>query len=165
MLRVKNKKTEKVIFYAIILLILYQLQAIVFAKGGLLGVKPVILPLAVAGVAIFEGSTTGGTFGLFAGMLFDISYAQPLIEYTILLTALGIVIGLLSDSILSRRFPSYLLCCVVSLIVVAAVQILGVVLFSSAEMPDLIRVALRQTACSLLFAIPIYFPIKAIGRI
>ena len=146
------------------LLILYLLQAIVFVKIRLFGVKPVLLPIAVVGVAVFEGSTVGGAFGLFAGMLSDVSYAHPLIEYTIILTALGIVIGLLSDSVLSRRFPSYLLCCVVVLILISAVQVLGMVLFSNAEVSDLIGVAWKQTAYSLLFVLPIYFPIKAIGR-
>jgi len=165
MLNVRHRRAVKVLLYAITLIIIYLLQTFVFAEIRLLCVKPLLIPLAVVGVAIFEGSMAGGVFGIFAGMLFDISYSQPLIEYTILFTLLGIVIGLLSDYVLSRRFPSYLLCCVIVLIIIAAVQVLGMALFSDAEMSDLIDVAWKQTVYSIIFILPLYFPVKAIGRI
>lgn len=164
MLKGKRRKAVKVLLYAATLVIIYMLQAVVFTEIKLLGVKPLLFPLAVVGAAIFEGSFGGGLFGLFAGMLFDISYAQPLAEYTILMTALGIVVGLFADYVLSRRFPSYMLCCVSALLLISAVQALLMLLLGGVQPRELVGTALRQTVYSLIFTVPLYFPLKAIGR-
>ncbi|MBR7082285.1 MAG: hypothetical protein IKI49_06270 [Oscillospiraceae bacterium] len=164
MLKGKRRTAVKVLLYAVTLIILYMLQAVVFSELKLLGVKPLIIPLAVVGVAIFEGSHGGGVFGLFAGMLFDIAYAQPLIEYTILMTALGIAVGLFADYVLSRRFPSYVLCCISALLLVSAVQMLWMLVFGGAQPRELLGTAWRQLVYSIIFIAPLYFPIKAIGK-
>ena len=67
----RRKFIVSLLLHVPFLLILYVLQATVFTSLPLFGVKPLILPVAVVGVALFEGSTKGGVFGLFAGQSAD----------------------------------------------------------------------------------------------
>ena len=102
----RRKFIVSLLLHVPFLLILYVLQATVFTSLPLFGVKPLILPVAVVGVALFEGSTKGGVFGLFAGMLCDLSFNQPTVQFTLMLTVLGILAGLVCDTVLARGFPS-----------------------------------------------------------
>jgi hypothetical protein len=57
------------------------------------GIIPVLLPTAVVGIATFEGSSRGGGYGLLAGMLCDVSFNQPVIVMTVVLTLVGLSSG------------------------------------------------------------------------
>ena len=84
------------------LILIYILQSTVFTHLTLFGTKPMLLPVAAVGIAIFRGRVEGGVFGLFAGMFMDMSYNQPTIEFTLILTFTGILLGALSDTVLLR---------------------------------------------------------------
>ena len=161
----KRRKALKVLLYAVTLITLYLFQAVVFTQIRLLGVRPLIVPIAAVGMALFEGSRKGALYGLFAGILCDVAMAQPMIVFTIFTTLVGIVVGILSDSVLTRRFPSYLLCSIVAIVMLTAIQALGTALFAEVVMRDLVDVAWKQAAYSAVFILPLYFPFKYIARI
>ncbi len=157
MLRRKNSAPVKALILAPYLLILYILQSTLFTHIELLGVKPLLLPVAAAGISLFCGRVEGGVFGLFAGILMDLSYNQLTVQFTLLLTFLGVLLGLLSDTVLVQGFPSFLLSCVLELALISVYQVLSAAVLHSAPMAAAAGVGLRQTAYSLLFSLPVYY--------
>ena len=161
----KNMAVIRVLILLPYLLILYILQSMVFTHLPLLGVKPMILPVAVAGASLFKGPVSGGVFGIFAGMLCDLSYNQPTIQFTIMLTLLGIAIGLLADTALVRGFPSFLLCSAIMLLACSLLQALPLTFFRGLKLAPLLDTGLRQTLYSLVFTIPLYYVSRFLSRI
>jgi hypothetical protein len=152
------------LLHALVLVAMFAVQALVFPYMSTTGVRPVILPLGVAGVAVFEGSARGGLFGLFAGMLCDIAYNQPLATMTLIFTLFGLTAGFLSDIIMARGFPSYIVYCVVILAITAFAQMFSLLFFERLPVRLLVGLAGRQTLYSLIFALPVYFAARALGR-
>ena len=161
----KNRTLIKILIILPYLLVLYILQAMVFTHVTLWGVKPLIMPLAVVGVALFHGRVTGGVFGIFAGMLMDLAYNQATIQFTLLLTFTGLLFGILSDTVLAQGFPSFLLCAVAQLTICSAFQVLSMVFLRGIGFSALLGTAIAQCLYSLLFAIPTYYFSRFLNRI
>lgn len=157
MLRRKNSVPVKALILAPYLVILYILQSTLFTHIELLGVKPLLLPVAAAGISLFCGRVEGGVFGLFAGILMDLSYNQLTVQFTLLLTFLGVLLGLLSDTVLVQGFPSFLLSCVLELALISVYQALYAAVLQGAPMVAAAGVGVRQTLYSLLFSLPVYY--------
>ena len=160
MVKLKRKNAIlSVVQYGLLLLVLYILQGLIF-PWFMTGFVPLLLCSAVAGVAHFEGSVKGGVFGLFAGILMDLSLGKPLIVFTIMLTVMGLVIGALGESLLTKRFISYIFSNIVTLIIAAFVQMFSLLFFTDASVWHLVLTAVLQTVISLIFAAPLYPIIK-----
>ena len=161
----KNRMIRAMI-HAAVLTVLYVLQTMVFAHPHMRiwGIAPLILPLAVVGVGLFEGPSWGGAYGLAAGVLCDIAFLNTTVLFTILLTALGMGVGLLSSYLLSRGFPSYLLCSAAALTVIAFFQMFTLLIYLGESPLALLRVALLQSLYSFLFVLPLYYLARALGR-
>lgn len=149
------------LFIMILFLFLsFLLQTTVFSRLRIFGVCPLLLPLAVVGYAMFTGSTNGGIFGIFAGILCDISMNEPAVLFTLTLTAVGLITGWIASTFLVKGFPTFLLCSVCTLMLCAFVQGFSLLAFSGVPVFPLMLTAMRQSLCSLLFAIPIYWAAK-----
>ncbi len=152
-----------IVRHGILLLVLYILQGLVlpwFKSGAV----PLLLCVAVAGVAHFEGSGNGGVFGMFAGILMDLSVGKPLLVFTVVYTVLGIVIGALGETLFTRRFVSYIFSNFVMLIITAFIQMFSLLFFMSAPVWHLIGSALLHTVLSLVCAVPLYPIIERISH-
>jgi len=154
----------KLLTHSLFLLALHILQSMIFSRLRIGGVSPLLLPLAVVGVALFEGPSWGGGFGLCAGLLCDIAFSETTVLFTFLLTFLGMGIGLLSEYVLARGFPSFLLCAVLSLLLIAFFQIFSPLVFDGVPASRLLPVALGQTLYSGLFLLPVYYVSHRLGR-
>ncbi|SHH76618.1 hypothetical protein SAMN02745823_00918 [Sporobacter termitidis DSM 10068] len=152
------------IAHIIFIVTVYIFQAMVFTYLPVSGAVPVLLPIAVVGIATFEGSSRGGGYGLLAGMLCDIAFNHPVIVMTITLTIVGIVVGVLSETVMARGFPTYFLGCLAALVLTAFVSFFSLLFFSSVDVTSLLKTAAQQTLYSLIFTIPIYFVVRALGR-
>ncbi len=161
----KRRAAVKIFILGPYLVLLYLLQATVFPRVLLFGAKPMILPLAAVGVALFGGCVEGGVFGLFAGMLMDLACNQPTVEFTLLLTFTGLLLGTLSDTALVQGFPSFLLSAVAELVLCSAFQVLILAVLRGAPPMLLLGAALRQCLSSLVFAIPFYYISRFLSRI
>lgn len=150
--------------HTILLLFVFILQSMVFSRLRIMGIAPLILPVCVVGVALFEGASWGGGFGLAAGVFCDLSFTDTTVFFTVLLLIIGTAIGLLSEFVLARGFPSYLLCSVLTLIVVAFFQMFPFLVFSGVSAAALIQVSFAQSLYSLVFALPIYYLARAVSR-
>ena len=161
--RLKRKTVMNIVRHGIFLLVLYTLQAAVFpwfGKGGI----PVLLAVAVVGVSLFEDREDGAVFGLFAGILCDIAMGKPLIVFTVTLTVVGYLSGYLGETLLSRRFPSYMLCCFVTMVIVSFIQLFSLLFFYGESPGRLLITAAVQTGTSLICAVPVYPIVKWLAR-
>ncbi|NLM84516.1 MAG: hypothetical protein GX189_07435 [Clostridiales bacterium] len=142
----------------------YALQAMIFPHLPIAGYVPVLLPVAAVGIALFEGASRGGGYGLLAGMLCDVAFHQPVLAMTVTLTAIGIACGILSETILARSFPSYIVCCFFALMITSFIPMFTLLFYAGVDPFSLFQLALGQTLVSLIFACPLYFFIRLLAR-
>lgn len=150
--------------HTLILLLLFVLQGMVFSRLRIVGIAPLILPVSVVGVALFEGPTWGGGFGIAAGLLSDLSSTDTLVFFTVLMLIFGIFIGLMGEYVLARGFPSFLICSVLALLITAFLQMFGFLVFAGVPAVALIQVALGQSLYSAVFILPIYYLSRILSR-
>ena len=145
----------RVLEYALLLFLFFVLQDCIFSNLPLFGVKPLILPVCCAVIALAEGTERGGALGLACGVLCDIAIGKPPIGFTLLLTVLGLGIGWLGERLVSRNLLTTLLCALFTLLICSFFQTLNLLLFKGAPMGPLMRIAILQTLYSLLFVFPL----------
>ncbi len=160
----KGKIAAKVIQHALLLIIVYILQGLVFPYLRLREMVPLLLPVAAVCVAMFDGGFYGGIFGLAAGMFCDVSFNAPTLMFTVTLTVVGLAVGYLGQAVVTRGLVSCLVVCAVSLLVCSAVQCFGPLFFDGQPFGALALQALLQTAYSLLFCIPLFFVARVVTR-
>ena len=162
----KNRWTfvVSIIFHALLLMIVYALQDVVFLYIKISGLVPLLLPIVSTGVAVYQGHVAGGVVGIFAGVLCDITFNEPAGVFTVLLTLTGLFVGFLSDTVMARGFATYLICCAAVLAVSAFAQLFPLLFFENVPPKPLFIMALRQIVYSLFYAVPIWFFIRALGK-
>ena len=164
-MRVRRKRVIlKILRYALFLLILYILQGLIFSHFKIFGSVPMLFPMAVIGVSLFTGCTTGGVFGLFAGILCDISLNETAALFTITFTVIGLLVGALSESVITRSLISYCILSLLALMLTAFFQMFSLLFFAGEGPELLVKTAIVQTLVSLIFLFPIYFCLRPIVR-
>ncbi|MDR2599234.1 MAG: hypothetical protein LBC73_03055 [Oscillospiraceae bacterium] len=153
-----------ILLHAALLITVYVFQGVILPFLRIGGLVPLLLPTAVAGVALYEGRYVGGLTGLFAGILCDISFNQPVGIFTVTLTVIGLSIGALSDAVILQGFATYYLMCAASLVICTFVQIVPLVVFLQIPFYALIGTAIGQLVYSLILAFPLWFFIRALGK-
>ena len=98
-------------------------------------------------------------------MLCDLSFNQPTIAFTLILTFLGICLGLAADTILVRGFPSYLLLSFCALLICSFAQIFPLMFLYGVPLVSLLNTVLGQIFYSLIFTIPMYYLTRFVGRV
>ena len=167
-----KKKTLfiSIVLHTLLLVAVYVLQGVIFPFIRINGLVPLMLPIASTGIALYEGHYTGGIVGLFAGILCDVSFNQPVGVFTVFLTLSGLIVGTLADTVILRGFVTYYISCAVVLVISAFVQIYPMIITLAAN-PDLniplqalISTMIQQTIYSLILALPIWFFVRALGK-
>ena len=164
-MKMRQPGVIKIILYAVLLVVVYIFQGMIFPFIRIAGLAPLILPIVSTGVAVYGGRTPGGISGLFAGMLTDLSFNQPLALFTVVLTLAGVGVGAMADTIFAKRFGTYIISCVAVLSVCALVQLVPLLIAGAAPVFLLFNTALWQTVYSLVFAIPIWFAVHRIATV
>jgi len=161
----KKVIASSILLHALLLIIVYVFQGAIFPFIRIGGFVPLLLPVVVTGIALYEGRYVGGLSGLFAGILCDISFNQPIGTFTVFLTVVGLTIGTLSDTVVLSGFMTYYFGCTAVLIVSAFVQMTPVIAQPN-NIPTavLMGTAIGQTIYSLILAFPIWFFVRALGR-
>ncbi|MCL2663662.1 MAG: rod shape-determining protein MreD [Oscillospiraceae bacterium] len=155
-----------ILLHSLLLMVVYVFQGMIFPFMRLNGLVPLLLPTAAAGVALYEGRDIGGITGLFAGILCDISFNQPVGVFTVFLTITGLVVGALADTIVLRGFITYYIITGIVLVVSVFVQVFPflIILDNNITIFTLLPTAIEQTIYSLILALPIWFFIRALGN-
>lgn len=162
---VYSRSFVKAVAYALSLYILYILQAMIFPHIKLFGMKPIILPVAVMAVAACEGAIRGGMYGLLAGILCDMSFDNPALQFTIFMTAMGLGAGYLFETMLENGILPFALCTTVALLLCAVIQSFSLLVYHGADIMAVLRTYLIQTGYSAVFIVPLYYIIRQINRI
>ena len=162
----KNQWTSLVtiFFYALLLLMVYVLQDVVFPYLKVGGLIPLLLPIVSTGAAVYQGHIAGGVVGIFAGILCDITFIKPVGLFTVLLTITGLLIGILADTVMARGVVTYFISCAAVLVIAAFVQMFPLLFLERVASTPLLTTALRQTIYSLFYALPIWFFVRALGK-
>jgi len=153
-----------IILHALLLIIVYIFQSMIFPYLRLTGLTPLLMPIVSTGVAVCEGRDAGGIMGLFAGIFCDVSFNEPVGLFTVMLTVLGLIVGTLADTVITRGFASFFLCCVAVHIISALVQMFPLVFLRNIPLQPLLLTAFQQTVYSLFFTLPIWFFVRALGK-
>ena len=153
-----------IILHALLLIIVYIFQGIVFPYIRLFGFVPLLLPIVGTGVAVYEGRYAGGIMGIFAGILCDISFNEPAGVFTVLLTISGLLIGMLADTVMTRSFATYIISCIVVFAASAFAQMFPLLFFENVHPRPLLMTALWQTVYSFIFVFILWFFVRALGK-
>jgi len=152
-----------IILHALLLLTAYVLQGVIFPYMRLTGLVPLLLPVVSTGAAVYQGRIAGGVVGIFAGILCDISFNEPVGMFTVLLTLTGLVVGAVADTFMARGFVTFFFSCVAVLIVSAFAQMFPLLFFERVPPTPLLLVGFWQTVYSLICALPLWFFVRALG--
>lgn len=101
---------HKWLVYALGLLPVWLLDAYILPRYPLYGASPMLLPLAVAAVAVLEGAYSGTGFGLGVGLLWELAYPGGFGGLVFFLALAGMVMGAVSQYALSQSFLGCLIC-------------------------------------------------------
>jgi len=160
----RRELITSILLHAILLTVVYVFQGMIFPYLRLYGFTPLLLPLVSTGVSVYEGRYTGGIVGIAAGVLCDVTFHQPAGVFTVLLTVAGLLTGALADTVMTRGFATYIICCAAVLVVSAFVQVFPLLFFENVPLQYLLSAAARQTIYSIIFTIPIWFFVRGLGR-
>lgn len=117
---------------------------------------PLLLPMAAAAVGILEGHLFGAGFGIAAGLvLATVGHAGA--ACVPLLAAVGWLCGLLTLYVLRRDFWGHLICAAVTALLWELFQVGVRFLSGVAGLDALLRVAVPELLCTLLFSAPVYW--------
>jgi cell shape-determining protein MreD len=155
---------KSVWLHIVLIFVLYILQTSVFTHLKLFKVYPMLLPLAVVGIGLFEDGLRGGIWGIVAGVFCDMSVAGSSYLFTVSLAAAGFFVGFLSEFILARGFPSFFVLSLMVLCLLSLLQMFRYLVFDGISFSILGKVALYQILYSAVFILPLYYPIRRITR-
>lgn len=98
MLRYLAYTLEIIVFY-----VLEQTPRLIFP---IFGAKPLFIIPALLMISLFEGEMAGFGFGIFVGVLLDVSFSWSLGFYTVVMPIMGYVVGWISRNIIKNTLPS-----------------------------------------------------------
>ena len=142
--------------YGLALLPVWWLEVFVLNCFPVLGVFPMLLPLAGVAVAVLEGTLAGAGFGLAVGVLCDAVYFGTRGAMTLGLCLLCCACGAAAQYALNQGFWGCLLCSAAVLAVIDAGRILLRLFTGAASLPALLEVAVPEILWSLCFVAVIY---------
>ena len=133
--------------YALALVPVWFLELFVLNRFPVLGVFPMLLPLA--GVAV-------AGFGLFVGILCDAAYFNTDGAMTVGLCLIGVGAGALAQYVLRQNLVGCLLCSFAALALIDGVRIAARLLAGRGELAAMLGLAGREILWSLVFVFPVY---------
>lgn len=129
------------------------------------GVIPFLFPAVVAVVGMFEGPVPGALFGLVMGVVCDLT-VPGLIPcfHTLIFPLAGLAAALIAQSWIPAGFPCALVATIFSFLMTDAFHGLVLAMSGHAAWSAAALVALRETAVTLPFVIPVYLLLRAVHR-
>ena len=155
---------HKWLFYALGLLPVWVLDAFVLNRLTFFGVIPLLLPLAVAAVAVLEGAQAGGGFGLAVGLLWELTYPGGFGGLVFGMTLAGMAVGAAAQYFLSQNFFSFLLCSAVVLGALDGLQLIRALFIRLDTLDVLLQVAVPEVLLSMCWTPVVYLIFRAVFR-
>lgn len=143
-------------FYGIAIVPIWWMESFVLNRFPVMGVIPVLLPVALGVVAALEGPVGGAGFGLYIGFLCDAIYYGEHGFLTLSLCLLGWAAGALARYVLSDNMGGCLVCASGVLGSLSVFQILRGLFTQLASLPSLLMVAVPEFLWSMVFFFAIF---------
>ena len=148
--------------YALGLLLVWVLDAYILPRYPLLGISPMLLPPALAAVAVLEGAFAGTGFGLAVGLLWELAYPGGFGGLVLFMALAGLATGALSQYALSQSLPGCLLCTAGVLAALDSLRVLRGLITDSAGLPALLQVAVPECLLTLVWTPLVYLLFRTI---
>lgn len=146
----------KWLFLGLSLLPVWFFELLVLNRITLLGVSPILLPVAGFAVAARQGSMTGAGFGLMVGIFCDAVYYGVDGFMTLGMCLLCCALGILAQYALRQGFLAFVVCAVLGLAVMIGMKVIIYRFVGTANFATLLSVAIPEFFLSLCFA-PLVF--------
>ena len=148
--------------YTLGLLPVWLLDAYILPRYPLYGASPMLLPLAVAAVAVLEGAYSGTGFGMAVGLLWELAYPGGFGGQVFYLALAGMVMGAVSQYALSQSFPGCLICSIGVLGLLDLLRVARMLFINAAGLSDLLQVAVPEFLWSLAWTPLVWLLFRAI---
>lgn len=158
-----TKKLRLALIYVAIAILIQFLQDTMFARFTVFGVKMLFVPAAVAAVGFQEGGFRGGLYGLLAGFLCDMTFAENTIMFTVLFPMVGFAAGLAAEFLMNRSYPGYLVTAAAGVLLTGVVQMLQVLAVQPGALFRCLLTVVLQMLVTMPAAALLYFPIEQVA--
>ena len=152
------------IAYALTFLICYFFAAGIFGRFALMGSVPNIIPVAIAMVAVLEGSLAGSIYGLCLGLFGFLAQGNSGPGRIFLGAVLGMLAGLLHQDRPRNTFGPCMLSSAGSLLLVELVRVVSGLATGAGSLATLARIGGFEALYSLILALPFYFLFRFVYR-
>ena len=159
-----RNQIQKWLCYALGLLPIWVLDAFILNRIAPLGIVPMLLPLAVAAVAVLEGARAGAGFGMAVGLLWELSYPGGFGGLVFGMTLAGMAVGAAAQYFLNQNFFSCLLCSAGVLGALDGLQLIRALFIQLDTLDVLLQVAVPEVALSLCWTPVVYLIFRFIFR-
>ena len=149
--------------YALAFLLVAGLENLVFSRLPIWGVIPVMAPLAVVAVGVFEGSTAGAVFGIAAGVFCDALYLGTGGGMTAACVLMGLLSGITTQYAFNASLAGCYICSALALLGLDGVRV-GYHLLRGEALQGLLRIAVPEILYSLALTLPIYLMFRTVFR-
>ena len=150
--------------YGLGLVLVWLLDGCILPRYPLFGTIPMLLPLAVAAVAVLEGAYGGAGFGMAVGLVWELAYPGGFGGLVFGMAAAGLAAGSASQYILSQSYPGCLICSCGVLLGLEALRLFRGVVTDMAAFGAMLPVAGAELALSLAWSPVIYLLFRSIYR-
>ena len=155
---------HKWLVYALGLLPVWLLDAYILPRYPLYGASPMLLPLAVAAVAVLEGAYSGTGFGLGVGLLWELAYPGGFGGLVLFLALAGMAMGAVSQYALSQSFIGCLICAAGTVGLLELLRIARGLLTNAAPLSALLEAAAPEFLSSMAWTPLVWLLFRAVYR-
>lgn len=152
----RRSDVAKWLIYTLGVAVVWMAETLFLNRLPLFGVIPVLLPLTAVAVGLWEGAFPGAVFGLCLGVFADAVYPGLPGGMTLGLCLIGWLTGAMSQYRVRQNLPGYLICAVAAMAAMAMARTAAALLSHLGAAGDILSLAGREMACSLVYAIPVY---------
>ncbi len=153
---------HKWLVYSLGLLPVWLLDAYILPRCPLFGVVPMLLPLAVAAVAVLEGAYAGTGFGLGVGLLWELAYPGGFGGSVFFLALAGMAMGAVSQYALNQSFVGCLICAAGELALLDFLRVTRMLFINAASLSALLQVAVPEFLWSLVWTPLVWLLFRAV---
>ena len=154
----------KWLVYGLGVLPVWILDALVLPRFPVFGVSPMLLPTAVAAVAVLEGAFAGTGFGMAVGLFWELAYPGGFGGLVIGMALAGMLAGAVSQFALQRSLLSCMLCSGGILVLLDGLRVAAGLFIGVSPLAPLLRVAVPEVLLSLVWTFPVWFLFHALFR-
>lgn len=155
---------HKWLVYTLGLLPVWLLDAYILPRYPLYGASPMLLPLAVAAVAVLEGAYSGTGFGLGVGLLWELAYPGGFGGLVFFLALAGMAMGGVSQYALSQTFIGCLICAAGTVGLLELLRIARGLLTNAAPLSALLEAAAPEFLWSVAWTPLVWLLFRTVYR-